>query len=413
MTKNSKVTMPNPAMQSGAPSSSVPIFVTEDIADCVRQALCESGAQVNMIPDGGLDEGLTAGEGLVGLVWDTPATAVAEALFAGRDPVPAVSDWLDRHSSLLSHVRRHRRRIRLCDGRLFSPPASAEDLARVGAWLGLARIPDPQYSDIPDGLALARLLVSHTIPRLDSLRDCLDELEASSLTTSDTLLPLPALGRSVQGFDCLKHLTEDLRAGRERAELHEQEINLLREQLGLQLQEAQRVIAEQAERESTEIATLKGRLADTTRAAEDAKETLRNQEEARRLEAERKEQEITLLREQLGLLLEEMSRLTETQTKEATEIEKRRTLIESESQRALARALTDLRSEARQRKSLQDRLDEMQAQFAALEEERNGLALTVEELYASRSWRITRPLRQVRTLVSPIAVPGQNEQSGS
>ena len=82
--------------------------------------------------------------------------------------------------------------------------------------------------------------------------------------------------------------------------------------------------------------------------------------------------------------------------------EKKRNKAAYESEQALSRALIDLRREARDRNTLKVQLQDMEARLLSVEEERDILVQQIKEIYASRSWRITKPLRQARLLVAPI-----------
>lgn len=102
--------------------------------------------------------------------------------------------------------------------------------------------------------------------------------------------------------------------------------------------------------------------------------------------------ELALLREQLDLQREEMIRRTE----EEAHRQERRARQEHEAERALARALAELRDEARERKALQERLEQTETRLRDLQEERDRLGHTLDTVYRSRSWRITAPLRRHR-----------------
>jgi hypothetical protein len=126
-------------------------------------------------------------------------------------------------------------------------------------------------------------------------------------------------------------------------------------------------------------------------------------------EIARREKEISLLRDQLGVQLAEIARREEDGLRK----EELRDKAAYESERALSRALTDLRREARERNSLQTRLQETEARLASIEAERNILSQQMTEIYESRSWRITKPLRQARLLVAPIPESEPSSQADS
>ncbi|TBX15106.1 hypothetical protein [Nioella sediminis] len=81
-------------------------------------------------------------------------------------------------------------------------------------------------------------------------------------------------------------------------------------------------------------------------------------------------------------------------------------------ERAFARALSDLRTEAGARKSESDARDAAETRLEAVIQERNAAIAELGSLRASLSWRITRPLRFARTLVRGfrhVERPGQSD----
>ncbi|WP_306044901.1 hypothetical protein [Nioella sp. MMSF_3534] len=378
---------PVQSMQTGSLLSASTVLVTEDVPGLVLQALLGAGLGVERIDTEQLRERLEGGTGQISLFWDIPSETVASALRNEGQAVEIITDWLDRMRGLLSLMRRHRRELKLLDARLVSPQAEPSDRERLASALGLASLPEVQLGgDGPDD-TVSQMLAVLTLSRLDMLRDCLDELEANSLTSGNDALATSWLEPAAQGLRRIRQLSLDLKDKTEQddralaaakadcarlsaelattvssAEAHAQEISLLRDELGVQLAEMSRC-----------------------------------------------EKEISLLRDQLGVQLAEIARREEDGLRK----EELRDKAAYESERALSRALTDLRREARERNSLQARLQDTEARLASVEAERNILSQQMTEIYESRSWRITKPLRQVRLLVAPIREAEPSSQADS
>jgi len=341
----------------------------------------------------------------------------------------------------------------LIDARLFSSFATAEDRGRALSALGL----DDAVTVAPDGHAngeeMGRSLAQLALPRVDLLRSCLDELEASSVTLRTDALTMPWFASTAAAFGQIRQLhqnaselarvRQDLAAEQDIGRRQVAEITLLRDQLGLQQSETQGALFQTADQQQQEVGILKQLALKAEQEARDARKALRAfqddaEAERKRLSAENDRLQEQLTRHQaelqqaladrsdkaddpasgpepdgniaalhgeLGLLRGQMGlQLTETarQEQDALRRQELRNKAAYESERALARALTDLRTEAEERKAFQDRLQETEANRLALEEERNILSQKLNEVLSSRSWRITRPLRQARLTVAPI-----------
>ena len=343
-------------MQSGVSSFDL-VFVTQDVPGFVQRGLGDAGLSVDTIDDGQFGTMLETSSGPVALFWDIPAKAVSRSLRAGVDPAGAISDWLERHLSLLRLVRRHRRGLRLFDARLLSPWASAPDQDRLAAALGLDSAPRGDMGDVSRDETLAYLLASLMIPKLEILRSCLDELEAGSLTRKDETWPLSMLESAGADFDHIRGLTKEVQTARDKAD-----------------NQAQALAAAETELTRTSDALAKAR--DDLSEAQTAERT--------------KEQELALLREQLRLQSQEEERA-------AAEAEARLMEI-GDLQRLVA-------AEAAQRTALQERLDATDRQLQGVQQERDLLTQAMEELHESTSWKVTKPLRQIRTFLAPVRKP--------
>lgn len=354
-------------MRSVLSSTLSAVFVTQDVPEYVVQALTCAGLEVEYVKTDQLSERLSDDATPAVIFWDTPADALAGVLRDGEDPERCLEDWLSRHMELLLVLRRHRRRMRLIDARLLSPLSTCSDRERLASWLDLAALPLPEPTDSVPGEIVSHVLSSLVFARLDLMRACLDELEASSLTFESEGLAFAMLGTVSEDFEKIRQVAQNAQDGAAQ-----------KEYLQAKLAKAEATISQI----SSELASAE-------------------------VSARLRDQEIALLREQLGLQLDEMTRQVEYEAKQ----EEIRNKTAYESERVLARALTDLRREAQERKVLQARLQETEGQLAALAQERDLLNQNIDEIYASRSWRITKPLRQVRMLVAPIHEPKSDEPS--
>lgn len=310
------------------------VVVTQDVPDAVTQALTAAQARVIPLADHCLEDLLAVAQRPVGLVWDIPARAVAAALLSGAAAGDALADWLARHRDLLPLLRRNRRHLRLVDARLLHPGGAEADQARLADWLELPAMPTPHGTGPTDLVTLASLLAAPTIARIADLRACLDELEASSLTATAAPASLAIADAAFPGIDQLRHLIRDPRNCRQPN-------------------------------------------------APEADGPPHSADRAR---------EIALLRDQLDLQREEMIRKAQEDARQ----QERRTRLDHEAERSLARALADLRDEARERQALQERLEQAEARLREMQEERDRLGHTLDAVYRSRSWRITAPLRRHR-----------------
>jgi hypothetical protein len=357
---------PVQSMQTGPSPSASTVLVTDDVPGLVLQALLDAGVSVERIDTEQLRERLEGSTGQIALFWDIPSETVASALQNEGQTVEIIADWLDRMRGLLSLLRRHRRGLKLFDARLISPQAEPSDRERLASALGLARLPEAQLGEAGPGDTVSQMLAVLALSRLDMLRDCLDELEANSLTFGTDALATSWLETAAKGLQRIRQLSLDLK--------------------------------DKTEQDDRALAAAK---ADCVRLSAELATTVSS--------AETHAQEISLLRDQLGVQLAEIARLEEDGLRK----EELRDKAAYESERALSRALTDLRREARERNSLQVRLQDTEARLASVEAERNILSQQMTEIYESRSWRITKPLRQVRLLVAPIREAEPNGQADS
>lgn len=405
MIKTPQATRPTPAMQTGPSSPHKLVFATQDVSDAELKLLGQWGCAPERADTAHLGDVLKQSGDEIALFWNIPTEAMSAVLLGDGDPEQVVAEWVSRHGGLLSLVRRHRRKLRLIDSRLLTPLASQHDTERLASWLGLEIEPSEivEFSETSD--SAARLLASLMLARLQEMRVCLDELEASSLTLASDALPPALLNASRAGFDELRQLRTECNDHREAIERHKaeqtetaaaarkqsQEISLLRSQLAQGQTDAEQALSEQAKRGQLEVDAVRTEL----RKEKQSFEVLQQQQED---QIGRLKEEMGLLNAQIGLQLEEMAH----QQDEAARIEARRNETAQENERSLARALIDFRREARERKTLQDRLQEAEERLAAIQAERDLLNQNISDIYASRSWRVTRPMRQFRLAVAPI-----------
>ncbi len=390
------------------------------------------------------------------LLWQSAREALAQALQAGQAPAAALADWETMASDLLALYRRNRRGLLLVCADLLTE-GSLADLDGLRTQLGLtAALPAAPAREADP---LPRLLADLAVPRLGGrLRQVLTELQASSLAPLPADLAPEALdhaARTLQDQDEILALHQ--------AQLQHLDGNvqsLLAEVVHQQGFTAERDAA-RAELTKVQAATQAAAKAEKARTSEAVKAQTATQTEIaqqrQRLAAQ--DSELTLLRAQIEQLQAEADRhLTATAPDTAAlhslaqEGDRLREAL-MQSEKAVSRALAEARAEAERRARLeadlarstaslqalhrQDQdliaaqdtirqltgdsagllealasgaaaLAQLQAREAALVQDLTAssaqLAMLTEErdrMLASRSWRVTRPLRSAHRAIRP------------
>lgn len=397
------------------------------------------------------------------LLWQSAREALAQALHAGQAPAAALADWETMASDLLALYRRNRRGLLLVCADLLTEGSHA-DLDGLRTQLGLTAALPAALAREADPLPrlLADLAVPRLGGRL---RQVLTELQASSLAPLPADLAPEALdhaARTLQDQDGilalhqaqLQHLDGNVQSLLAEV-VHQQGFTAETARLttefaaiGAQLAaETQRSLHLTAERDAARAELAKAQTATQTEIAQ----------QRQRLAAQ--DSELTLLRAQIEQLQAEADRhLTATAPDTAAlhslaqEGDRLREAL-MQSEKAVSRALAEARAEAERRARLeadlarstaslqalhrQDQdliaaqdtirqltgdsagllealasgaaaLAQLQAREAALVQDLAAssaqLAMLTEErdrMLASRSWRVTRPLRSAHRAIRP------------
>lgn len=315
------------------------VLATADVPEPVLAALRAAGSTVTRFrPQDPGASPATPTDGCV-VLWSDPFLRLSATLEGGGDLSEAVKEWLAEAQAVLKLFRQDRRRVLLIDARVLIDGAAEQDRNAARARLGCPSLSLPIAADATGASPLARMIVSTVLPQIPETRDVLEELEASSLSLPPDdfgLADLAAIGAEL---------------GQRNASVAE-ELTLLRTQIELQQQE---IVAAKA-------------------AADRSIEALEARQRSATIEADR------ALSRALGDLR------TTAKAREKSENDLRAMA------KARDKAESELRATAKVRdKALKER-DHLQREVAAL-------ALKLEKILKSKSWRITSPLRGIRTLL--------------
>ena len=311
------------------------VFATGYVDEASRTALSASGVKVEGFRPDHLEAALSEDAARCALLWQNPVEAAATAMETGRNLNEVTGAWLTNAREVLAVFRRNRRRLLLVDTRLLTPRATEAEREALCSRLQIKTLTIATKE--PDGPArqMARMLAGLVLPQIPALRQCLDELEASSLPVAPEI---PSVGDLTAAADLFKHIAEQAARvddlGKENA--------LLKTRAGLQQEEAGHLLEEHRFAGLALEKSLARALAD-----------LRTEARSR----------VKLQEEHDGLR------------------EKHR-LANLAAEKALARATADLRAGEEAR--------------AKLQEERDGLVERLHQIFASTSWRVTRPLRMLK-----------------
>lgn len=343
------------AIDASAPGRAGPVRIADltgraanGVAGALAEALAGTGREARFLPSvtgpADLAEMLATLPGTVFVILcDRADAAVARALRAGEAPDAALLAWQDRTGDLLHEVRRHRRLVRLVDAdRVAAAPGAFLD---GFAGPDRATMPEIGAGDPPDPVetAIARLavLLSPAARRLGG------ELEASMLAfgpeTGTAYAEVAAAGRHYAALDRV------LREGRDEADLALLQMHALLDEM------------------------------ETSHRARKAAET-----RAARLERAQagEHDELDLMMLQLLSLQDELERRhTESRDRDARQAQA-----------------------GHEAEALHLRLAETEAELARARDAAAGLEqrlaeseTRVRDLLASTSWKVTEPLRWVKT----------------
>lgn len=202
------------------------MFVMADVAPSRREALQAAGFDVVPMRHDAVATAIASADMPCALMWSDPANCLATAIEEGTAIAQVIEGWRERAQEVLALMRKNRRKITLVDVDILTVPDTdpAWEVLRNRLDLPTGLVMTPPWVQAPTGLSqtVARLAV----PQIDSLRDLLEELRASGVSPLNEGLAIDSLEAAAAAF-------EDLRSSRN-------ELALLREQVQIQVREAQR-----------------------------------------------------------------------------------------------------------------------------------------------------------------------------
>jgi hypothetical protein len=200
------------------------VFALPNVDPAILAPLTVPGVRVCPFDVEAVLAALDSDTGICAILWPDPAALIAQALADGQVPFAVAGTWRLAAQQVLDIHRRNRRRLVLIDARLFvAGEAGAAGRAQLASRMGLAADFAPaDGADLPDEVAMA--LAAAVLPRLPDVEACLDALLSVSLSpVTDTM---PSVDLTTLGAEYVR-LTAAA-----------QEVDLLRQQVALQQQEA-------------------------------------------------------------------------------------------------------------------------------------------------------------------------------
>ena len=320
------------------PPSATVVFATEYVSETFSAALSASGAQVEGFRPDRVKTALSDEAVSCVILWQDPVQVVATAMEAGQDLVEVTEAWLTSTRNVLGLFSRNRRRLLLVDARVLAPHAPEAERDALRVRLHLEALVAPVDKPAEPAIRLAQLLASLVLPQISSIRKCLDELEAGSLSLAPRNFSVADLTAAAGTF---------------------------------------KQISEEAEEKARTLAARGTALKEATGRVEALEKSLaQTKAEAVRLEVLKEEN--TLLKSQVDLQQKEVERILEEHQ-----------FASLASEKSLARALADLRTEAKSRAKLQKERD-------SLARDTEKLTRKLDQVFASASWKVTKPLRKIK-----------------
>lgn len=200
------------------------VFALPNVDPAILAALSVPGVRVCPFDVEAVLAALDSDTGSYAILWPDPAALIAHALADGQVPFAVAGTWRLAAQQVLDIHRRNRRRLVLIDARLFEAAhEGAPGRAQLASRLGIsAQLVHTDGADTLGEVSMA--LAAAVLPRLPDVKACLDELLSVSLspaTEATASVDLTTLG-----------------AAYVRLAAAAQEVDLLRQQVALQQQEA-------------------------------------------------------------------------------------------------------------------------------------------------------------------------------
>ncbi|GGE25588.1 hypothetical protein SAMN05421774_11063 [Gemmobacter megaterium] len=311
------------------------------------------------------------------------------AMAAGRDPGPALEDWVEQTEALLALHRGNRRRMLLVPAGLLDQP-DAEGLCDLARWAGLD--PDQVTAEAPGGLpapsALHIVLARQAFAGLDRARGTALAFEAASLPLPDPRpeghVPDAAFAELTRLLGRQQEISGALQATEQGREGLQTDNAELAGNLGTLQSELVRLTA--AEQAATRTAArLKAENATLERELAALRDSARAELDALRASQATLQQTTLLTAENAGTLQSELVRLTaaeQTAARTTARLESEKAALERELAplRDSVRALENTRRELAQAQQAQAAATEttgrVQAELAALRDQHAALQQT-------------------------------------
>ncbi len=200
------------------------VFALPNVDPAILAALSVPGVRVCPFDAEAVLTALDSDTGSCAILWPDPAALIAHALADGQVPFAVAGTWRLAAQQVLDIHRRNRRRLVLIDARLFEAAhEGATGRAQLASRLGIsAQFVPADDADMPGEVSMA--LAAAVLPRLPDVEACLDELLSVSLspaTEATASIDLTTLGAEYVRLTAAA-----------------QEVDLLRQQVALQQQEA-------------------------------------------------------------------------------------------------------------------------------------------------------------------------------
>lgn len=402
------------------------------------------------------------------ILWNAPVRRLAAAIRKGTRPEQVLADWCALATILTALMRHNRRKLLLLDSRTLTVPDAEPERAMLRKRLGLADLVLPvaaPATDSPEVDALPQVLAQLFIAKSDVVRETLEELQASGIAppadgvssdllsggTSDFVRLSAARQETMELRNRFNKQAQDLEAAIRAAENRKaeaaaarEELRVLRTQLAVQSRESQDVtrtaeswnaetaateeelrllraqFAKQAQEQQLSVRRTESQAVSVIVAREElrllkaqcAKQAQDLQRVSKNAESDHAEalatgEELRLLRERFAAQARDLQKVSQTAENERAQAaaakQELRLLydqfaMQSQELRMAARSLNNLRGETEARQRLQGQCD-------LLTQRVGDLSSHLDAVFASNSWRITRPIRAIKRRITREGKP--------
>lgn len=376
-----------PAGQRGA------VFLTRDIPQDTGNGLRRAGLSTAAFELAEIRAALAEGMACA-ILWADPVTALAEAFAQGRDPAAAITAWQDEALEVLSLFRRHRRQLTLIEAGVLTSESGAAEQGFLRDRLACPklRLPLPSGSEpsaSPEADAWPGLLATALVPQIADIQDSLTELRGSGVFLPPSGLPVTALAAMADDLHRIRTERDALTSAQEAAQQahaqavaeHAEEVALLRAEL---VRQQGRVAAAEGRQQALE--------AESRRAAQEAaglRQDLAGKETALAQATEAGQARDKAVLEAAAELAAAREAALQARDKAVNEL--------AAARETAGRELALMRDQI----ALQQReFDRVVAELRAQAEARRIVERQRDKMLQSSSWRVTRPMRGIKTMIA-------------